>query len=108
MQKTWNLAHLYVVLENKPFSKKSAFFGKNSTSTQINSVRAVLELFLVLFSISVRQKVNFYENISFVSFTSRLLQIGHQLEKNRFTSQFLDMTSSSNCFDGFFYFSCQV
>ena len=50
--------HTYVVLENIPFStkallillmsiffcKKSAFFGKNGTLTQGNSLRAVLEV----------------------------------------------------------------
>ena len=54
--KTWNLVlkytHTYVVSENKPFSIKtslilqmSAFFAKNSTFTQSNSMRAVLEIF---------------------------------------------------------------
>ena len=51
--------HTWVVSENIPFStktlsnllmlaffsKKSAFFGQNNTSTQNNSVRAVLEMF---------------------------------------------------------------
>ena len=51
--------HTYAVSENMPFStkaplillmpeffdKKSAFFGKNSTFTQSNSVRAVLQIF---------------------------------------------------------------
>ena len=48
--------HTHVVLENVPFiakavliqhlfGKKSAFFGKNSTFTQSNIVRAVLEIF---------------------------------------------------------------
>ena len=63
MLETSNLAlstHTYVVSENIPFStkallallisaffftKKSVFFGQNSTSTQSNSVRVVLEIF---------------------------------------------------------------
>ena len=55
MLQTWNLvrnAHTYVVSKNIPFSVKallillmSAFFAKNSTFTQSNSVRAVLEIF---------------------------------------------------------------
>ena len=50
---------MYVVFKNIPFSfkallillmpaifaKKSAFFGKNSASTQSNSVRAMFEIF---------------------------------------------------------------
>ena len=35
------------------FCKKSAFFGENSIFTQSNSVRAVMEIFLVLFSVFV-------------------------------------------------------
>ena len=61
MLKSWNLVHKhrYVVSEIVSFSasttlillisaffcKKSAVFGKNSTSTQSNSMKAVLEIF---------------------------------------------------------------
>ena len=58
----------YVLSETTPFSIKvplillmSAFFGrkyvffcKNGTSTQVNSVRVLLEIFLVLFSVFAR------------------------------------------------------
>ena len=61
MLETWDLVRkytYYVVSENIPFGtktllillistffcKKSAFFGKNSTFTQSNIVRAVLEI----------------------------------------------------------------
>ena len=44
--------HIYVVSENIPFSTKallillmSTFFGKNSTFTQSNTVKVVLEIF---------------------------------------------------------------
>ena len=44
--------------------KKSAFFGRNSTSTQNNIVTAVL----VLFVFFVRQKVTFHEKVSFTEY----------------------------------------
>ena len=61
-------ANTYVVSENMPvsfkallillisafFCKKSVFFGQDSTFTQSNSVRAVTEIFLVLFSVFLR------------------------------------------------------
>ena len=65
----WHVStHTYVVTENIPFitnplltlltsaffSKKSAFYGQNSTFTRSNIVRAVLRVFLVLFSVFVR------------------------------------------------------
>ena len=65
----WHVrTHTYIVLENIPFStkvllillmsvyfcKKSVFSGNNSTYTQSNIVRAVLEIFLVLFSFFVK------------------------------------------------------
>ena len=45
--------------------KKSALFGKNSTFTESNSVRAVFEIFLALFSVFARQKVTINGNLSF-------------------------------------------
>ena len=59
MLKTRQVSSAHTFLENKPlstktflillmsaiFSKKSAFFVENSTFTQSNSVRAVLEIF---------------------------------------------------------------
>ena len=51
------------------FCKKSAFFGKNNTFTQNNSVRAVLEI-LVLFSVFERQKITINENVGFTDYGS--------------------------------------
>ena len=69
--------HTYVVSENVPFSTKtplilliSAFFGKNNTFTQSNSLRAALDIFLVLFSIFVRLKVTINESVSFTDYSS--------------------------------------
>ena len=50
------------------FCKKLAFFGKNSTFTQTNNLRAVLEILLVLFSLFVRCKVIYDENVSFTEY----------------------------------------
>ena len=46
------------------------FFVQKSTFTQSNSVSAVLEIFLVLFSVFVRTKVTFTENITFADSVS--------------------------------------
>ena len=54
------------------FCKKLAFFVQISTVTQSNSVRAVLEIFLVLFSVFVRQKLTVTENITFAHSVSRI------------------------------------
>ena len=52
------------------FCKKLAFFVQKCTSTQSNSVRAVLEIFIVLFSVFVRKKVTITENITFADSVS--------------------------------------
>ena len=84
------------------FCKKLAFFVQKSTFTQSNSVRAVLEIFQ-LFSVFVRKKVTFNENIIFADSVPgngpKLLQNGQKSGKMKMTSQFSDMTSSSNFFD---------
>ena len=49
------------------FCKKIDFFVQKSTFTQSNSVRAVLKIFLVLFSVFVGQKVTITENIIFAN-----------------------------------------
>ena len=63
------------------FCRKLAFFVQKSTFTQSNSVRAVLEIFLVF----VRQMVTLTENISFACCVQNLafglLQIGRKSEK---------------------------
>ena len=46
------------------------FFVQKSTFTQSSSVRAVLKIFLVLFSVFVRQKVAITENITFADSVS--------------------------------------
>ena len=60
---------LLIFLMSEFFCKKSAFFGQNSTFTQSNSVRPVLE---ILFSVFVRQKVTINENISFTDYVSKI------------------------------------
>ena len=60
---------------------KSAFFGKNTTFTQCNSMRTVLKIFLVLFSIkgcSWKLKNN---GLCIWNPASGLFQIGHKLKK---------------------------
>ena len=52
------------------FFKKLVFFVQKSTFTQSSSVRAVLKIFLVLFSVFVRQKVAITENITFADSVS--------------------------------------
>ena len=54
------------------FCRKSAFLDKNSTFTQSNSARSVLEVFLVLFSVFVRKKVTINENKGFTNYASRI------------------------------------
>ena len=49
-------------------AKKSAYFGKNNNFTQSNSVGAVFEIFLFLFSVFVRQKITINENVSFTDY----------------------------------------
>ena len=65
-------------------------------------MRAVLEIFQ-LFSVFVRKKVTINENITFADSVFRngpkLLQNGQKSGKMKMTSQFSDMTSSSNFFD---------
>ena len=83
----WHVStHPYVVSENIPFSaqaplillmsvffcKKLAFFVQKSTFTQSNSVRAVFEIFLVLFSVFQRQKVTITKSITFAESVSRI------------------------------------
>ena len=64
------------------FYKISVLFGKNSTFTQSNSLMAVSEIFLVLFSVFVRWKVTINENISFTdNLATGLLKIRHKLKK---------------------------
>ena len=46
--------------------KKSAFYGKNSTFTQSNSVRD----FLAVFPVFVRLKTTVNENVSFIDYAS--------------------------------------
>ena len=52
------------------FCKKIAFFVQECTFTQSNSVRAVLEIFINLFSVFVRKKVTITENITFADSVS--------------------------------------
>ena len=85
------------------FCKKLAFVCKNSIFTQSNSVRAPIEIFLVLFSVFVRWKVAISENASFKDYAlgirlpdwSNLAIIG----KMTMTSHFADMMLSSHFFD---------
>ena len=66
------------------FHKKSVFFGKNRTFTQSNSERLMLEIFLVLFSVFVRWKVTFDENVSFTDYASGIrLRDGFKLVIHR-------------------------
>ena len=62
-------------------------------------MRTVLEIFLVLFSVFGRQKVNINENVSFTDYASGiLLQIGHKSKKFNDVT-IVDMTSSLKFFD---------
>ena len=54
------------------FAKKLAFFVQKSTFTQRYSVRVVLEIFLVLFSVFVRQKVTITETMTFADSVSAI------------------------------------
>ena len=67
------------------FCKKTTFFGKNSTFTQSNSVRAVLETFRSIFSFCKIKgyylwKCKFYR-LYVRNPASGLLQSGHKSEK---------------------------
>ena len=42
---SFSIKALLILLMSALFSNKSAFFGKNSTFTERNSVKAVLEIF---------------------------------------------------------------
>ena len=82
--------------------KKLAFLGKNSSITQSNSVRAVLEIFSSVFSF-VRQKVTINENVSFTVYASGIrLPDSSKLainQKNNNNVTIADMTSSPTFFD---------
>ena len=63
----------------------SAFFDKNNTFTQSNSMRAVLEIFQFCFQFLEDKKVTVNKNVSFTDCVrnpaSRWLQIGYELKK---------------------------
>ena len=79
--------------------KKISIFSQNSISTQSNSVTAAFRYFLVLFSIFVRENFTTIENLSLTD----LLQIDHKSKKITMTSQFFEITSSSNFFEVVFF-----
>ena len=117
MLKIWYVStYTYVVSENLPFStnttlvfvmsaffcKTSAFFTKNSPFTRSNIMRAVLEIFLVLFLRFVRLKVTINENVSFANYAFGIRPPeGSKLaiNKKKMTSQFADLPSLSNFFN---------
>ena len=84
------------------FCKKLAYLGKNSSITQSNSVRAVLEIFSSVFSF-VRQKVTINENVSFTVYASGIrLPDSSKLainQKNNNDITIAEMTSSPKFFD---------
>ena len=105
--------HTYAVSGNILFSTKTSLillmpalslekisiFSQNSISTQSNSVTAAFRYFLVLFSIFVRENFTTIENLSLTD----LLQIDHKSKKITMTSQFFEITSSSNFFEVVFF-----
>ena len=93
MPETWNLVRKYTYTcsfrkytfqcQNTLNFADASIFGKNGTFTQSNSVRAVWD-FLVLFSVFVRWKVIFNENVSLKDKASEILLLDcSKLARNR-------------------------
>ena len=87
-----------ILLMSAFLAKIQHFFGDNTTFIQSNSARAVLEIFQLCFLFLQEKRLLLMETMS-PEFSFRIAPNWPQIGKMTMTSQFTDMTSSSNFFE---------